>query len=80
MAKSRYAASCSPGGEVFLSRSFLPALPGLGEGEEPDAAGARSDPAVGDPGGLLKRRSGFGRRARLAAGRPAGAVFTRSTF
>jgi hypothetical protein len=40
MAKSRFAVSCSPGGEVFPSRSFLPAVPGLGEEGEPDAAGA----------------------------------------
>jgi hypothetical protein len=66
MAESRFAVSCSPGGEVFPSRLFLPAVSGL-EGE-PESAGARSDPAVGDPGGLPKRRPGFGRRARLAAG------------
>jgi hypothetical protein len=70
MAKSRFAVSCSPGGDVFPSRSFLPAVPRLGEEGEPDAVGARSDPAVGDPGGLLKRRSGLGRRARLPAGAP----------
>jgi hypothetical protein len=70
MTKSRFAVSCSPGGDVFPSRSFLPAVPGLGGEGEPESAGARSDPAVGDPGGLLKRRSGLGRRARLPAGAP----------
>jgi hypothetical protein len=38
MTKSRFAVGCSPGGDVFPSRSFLSAVPGLGGEGEPDAA------------------------------------------